>query len=217
MKTYKALQAKNLPIPADLKAEVEQVLGGGAGAPPSPGGMPGMPGGGAGAPGGPGGPGGGPGEGIVMPPMPPGIGPPGGGLGPTGIGTGAPGTPGSTPPIAPNGQGIGNGFAPPASFERRPGMPRPSSVQLDVDESQTKFASSVHSKSDTETDTDTPEPEAVEEERTESLPKASNRKSYSFLEEDEVAPTKEKDEHDDEPIGRVPKPDRGVDGGKPEQ
>lgn len=234
MKTYKALQAKNLPIPADLKAEVEQVLGGGAGAPPSPGGMPGMPGGGAGAPGGPGGPTGGPGEGIVMPPAPPGIGPPGGGLGPTGIGTGAPGTPGSTPPIAPNGTGIGNGFAPPASFERRPGMPRPSSVQNkfdqggvpvlleprthilsgDIEEGRTKFASSVHSESDT--NTDTPEPEAIEEERTESLPTASNRKSYSFIEEDEVAPTKEKDEHDDEPTGRVPKPDRGVDGGLPE-
>lgn len=127
MKAYKILQARGLPIPADLKAEVEAVLGGGEQA-QGPGGLPSMPGGGGG-PGGMGGPTGGPGEGIVMPPAPPGLTPPGqlmgGGLGPTGVGMGAPGTPGSTPAIAPNGQGIGNGFAPPASFERRPGMPRP--------------------------------------------------------------------------------------------
>lgn len=126
VKTYKALDAANLPIPSDLKAEVEAVLGG-ATAQQSPGALPGMPGGaGPGAPPGAGGPGGGPGEAMVMPPPPGGLAPPG--LGPTGMGTGAPGTPGSTPPIAPNGQGIGGGFAPPASFERRPGMPRPASV-----------------------------------------------------------------------------------------
>lgn len=126
VKTYKILQARGLPIPSDLKAEVESVLGGGEGQ-PSPGGLPAMPGGAG--PGAAGGPMGGPGEGVVMPPAPPGLLPPGqlmgGGLGPTGIGMGAPGTPGSTPAIAPGGAGIGNGFAPPASFERRPGMPKP--------------------------------------------------------------------------------------------
>lgn len=124
MKTYKALDAKNLPIPSDLKAEVESVLNPGQ-APASPGGLPSMPGGMG--PGSMKGPLGGPAEGIIMPPTPNGL--MGGRLGPTGLGTGAPGTPGSAPPISPNDPSIGNGFAPPASFERRPGMPRPLSVK----------------------------------------------------------------------------------------
>ena len=132
VKAYKALTTRNLPVPPDLKAEVESVLGGGpvpgqemgAGGPPGGGGAPPPPkppGGGMGGPamGGPGG--------LVMPPPPGGMpGMPGmPGAGPTG----QPPVPGGgPPPRAPNGQ-VGNGFAPPASFERRPGMPTASSVQ----------------------------------------------------------------------------------------
>lgn len=126
VKTYKALQAQNLPIPPDLKAEVESVLGGGGQpAAPPPGGLPAMPSGGAG-PGGMMGPAMGPGHQIMMPP------PPGGLLGPGGMGPG--GQAGGTPPIAPNGQGIGNGFAPPASFERRQGLPTPTGSTKDEPE-----------------------------------------------------------------------------------
>lgn len=204
MKTYKALDAANLPIPSDLKAEVESVLGG-AQSQQSPGSLPAMPGGaGPGAPPGDGGPAGGAGESMVMPPPPPGLGAPG--LGPTGLGTGAPGA--STPPIAPNGQGIGNGFAPPASFERRPGMPRPSSVQED----DTKRESTVQSHSE-ELEEHNPmrEREETDEGVLYTLPRAKNRKSYSIIEDDEVAPTKEKDESNAEPAGEVPSPDRAVD------
>jgi hypothetical protein len=69
MKTYKALQAARLPIPVDLKAEVESVLTGGQAPAQSPGSLPGLPGGaGPGAPPGMGGPAaGGMGEQIVMP------------------------------------------------------------------------------------------------------------------------------------------------------
>lgn len=211
VKTYKALKAQNLPIPADLKAEVEQVLGG-APEQASPGGLPGMPGGmGAGAPPGAGGPGGGVGEGIVMPPLPPGLAPPGGGpaLGPTGIGTGAPGTPGSTPPIAPNGTGIGNGFAPPASFERRPGMPRPASVQDSDPEPEDK---------EQHTASTPPMMERTEEEDGSvlyTLPKATNRKSYSFIEDEVIPPEKETDEQQrDESSGRPSGEDRTTSSGE---
>jgi hypothetical protein len=220
MKTYKILQARGLPIPSDLKAEVEAVLGGGE-EQPSPGGLPGMPGGaGPGAPPGAGGPMGGPGEGIVMPPAPPGLMPPGqlmgGGLGPTGVGMGAPGTPGSTPAIAPNGMGIGNGFAPPASFERRPGMPKPASVQEE---------STEHTSTD-----DTP-PMMKREEITGddgeeailyTLPKAAKKKTYSFIDEDaepltdetDVSPDQELDESSNqESTGPASNGDSAVDGG----
>ena len=95
-------------------------------------------------------------------------------------------------------------------------MPRPSHVQEHlfaepapvtgkVDEGLTIFESSVHSsESDTNTNT-VQEPE--EESRTETLPTAGTRKSYSFIEDDELAPTKEKDEQDDEPTGTIPRPD----------
>jgi hypothetical protein len=124
MKAYKSLQNQGLPVPPDLKAEVETVLGGG----PVPG-QEAPPGGGMGGPP-PGGPpgGGGPkpgGGGGLMGGPPPG-GPGGGGmggpgLGPDGIQMPDPpgGIPGGPPARAPNDQGIGNGFAPPASFERR--------------------------------------------------------------------------------------------------
>jgi hypothetical protein len=186
VKTYKALQAKRLPIPADLKAEVEAVLGGPE-SQASPGGLPAMPGAGAG-PGGPpgmGGPMGGPGEGIVMPPPP-------AGLGPTGVGTGAPGP--STPPIGPNaGPGAaGNGFAPPASFERRPGMPTASSTN--ADEQSSKIAAKV----DEQTETTGPmrEREERKDDVLHSLPRAKNRRSYSIISEDEEVTTKESSESD---------------------
>jgi hypothetical protein len=94
MKTYTILRERNLPIPPDLKAEVESVL--------VPTGAPGAPGGGMASPGGlpnagpadagpgvpPTGPTGGPGEGIVMPGPPMGLGP--GGMGGTVPGGGPP-------------------------------------------------------------------------------------------------------------------------------
>lgn len=227
MKTYKILQARNLPIPSDLKAEVESVLGGGEGQ-PSPGGLPGMPGGaGAGAPPGAGGPGGGPGEGIVMPPAPPGLMPPGGmmggGLGPTGVGMGAPGTPGSTPAIAPNGAGIGNGFAPPASFERRPGMPRPASTKPLIQSESSEEPITVTSASaippammERKEIKDEDGKEAI----LYTLPKAAKKKTYSFIDEDaepltedDVSADQELDESSNEPAGPAQGADSTVDDG----
>lgn len=197
MKAYKALQARGLPIPADLKAEVEAVLGGGVPAPPSPGGMPGMPGGGGG-PGAPpemGGMAGPPPGGIVMP------GPPAGLLGPTGMGGGVPG--GGPPATAPGGQGIGNGFAPPASFERRPGMPTASSVEeegtiLDKGIRHSDFEEKLElsleeqgEESDTVTSSNSESDiqpmrtrDETDEGVVERLPKAKEKKSYSFIDDD---------------------------------
>jgi hypothetical protein len=204
MKTYKALQAAGLPIPPDLKAEVEAALNPGSQTPVAPpgGGMPQLPGGPPGGPGGPGGPAGGPGEKIVMPSPP-------AGLGPTGLGTGAPGP--STPAIAPNGQGIGNGFAPPASFERRPGMPRPASVHLTdlpnngLSESISKDSSRAENN-DVSLNEATPGPlrtrhEAKDEDGNEKtvhrLPKSVKKKTYSFIDE-EVLDLDVKDSSDDD-------------------
>jgi len=109
MDTYAALTAKGLPIPQDLRAEVESVLQAGP-----PAGQPGMDGG-MGAPGvnGPGiPPGGAPGGGgIVMPDAPPGLG--------GGPGTVAPG--GGPPPASPVPAGP-RGTVPEVSNERRPGL-----------------------------------------------------------------------------------------------
>lgn len=110
MDTYIALVIKGLPVPIDLKAEVESVLAGGTGASQLPGEA-----GGAGGPGGPppGGAPGGPdgGGGTMMPPPPPGL------LGP-GPGAQPPG--GGAPPTAPNSPQ--RGTVPEASNERRPGL-----------------------------------------------------------------------------------------------
>jgi intein/homing endonuclease len=131
MKAYTILKAQNLPIPPDLKAEVEGVL-----APTDAGGNPilNMMGGGAqpgqsafGAQppqaGGAGGPQGT--QSVVPPPQ----------LGPKGIGNpmGAGGAPPATPegPMGPS----GGTTMPPVSVERRKGLPTPtSSVQPDVGE-----------------------------------------------------------------------------------
>jgi hypothetical protein len=125
VKTYAALKNAKLPIPPDLRAEVESVLQQGTAGPAGPpgGALPGMPSGagGPGAPPGMGGPGaGGPGEQIMMPPAPPGLGGPGGppGLGPQGPGGNVPG--GGPPAFGPESP---NPNVPAVSMERRPGMP----------------------------------------------------------------------------------------------
>lgn len=210
MKAYKILKTRNLPIPPDLKAEVEAALGTGK-EEASPGGLPGMPGGaGAGAPPGGGGPGGGPGESTVMPPAPPGLMPPGGaggqmggGLGPTGVGQ-TPGNPGATPAIAGNASGIGNGFAPPASFERRPGMPKPAHVKVD----EVPEVPPLMEKEAYEDD----EGEAV----LYTLPKAAKKKSYSFIEpdwepKDTEVTSQESDESKPESPRSAEEPDNSVD------
>jgi hypothetical protein len=195
VETWKALDRSNLPIPPDLDAEVRTVIGGNpAGMPPMPPGGPGGPGGaggptapGGGAPGG--GPAGGPGGKIVMPPPPAGM-----GAGPTGGGpAGVPG--GGPPPMAGNAQGIGNGFAPPASFERRPGMPSPTSSVKEFFENDLKIdnepakVGSTRSRTETETET------------IHTLPRAKNKKSYSFVTEEL------EDESTDKPTGSVPSGD----------
>jgi hypothetical protein len=107
MDTYIALTVQGLPVPADLKAEVESVLIQGAGAAAPPGGA------GAGDPG----PGGPPGSPIVMPDPPPDLG--------SGPGTAPPG--GGAPPTSPI-EGGPAGNVPEVSNERRPGLDYGSSV-----------------------------------------------------------------------------------------
>jgi hypothetical protein len=129
MKVYQALKAANLPIPPDLKSEVEQVTGpdqgGGMASPgglPGGGGGPGMGGPGMGPAGGPGP--GGPGESVVMPPAPPGL------MGPGGMGGAVPG--GGPPPASPMNPGQSPNV-PAVSMERRPGMPTASIKDSDGD------------------------------------------------------------------------------------
>jgi hypothetical protein len=111
---YKILMTQGLPIPPDLKAEVESIgteagPGGGGAAGGAPGaagaGMPPMPGGMGGPT---------PGGGMVMPPPPPGLGP--------GPGASPPG--GGPPPAGPGGAGAPapGGNVPAVSNERRPGL-----------------------------------------------------------------------------------------------
>jgi hypothetical protein len=109
--TYTALTIQGLPVPADLKAEVESVLqpaGQPAAGTPMGGQQPPMPGG-AGPEAGPGG---------IMMPEPPGD-LMGGGLGPGGIGGPVPG--GGPPPAGPITPGPA-GTVPEVSNERRPGL-----------------------------------------------------------------------------------------------
>jgi hypothetical protein len=190
VETWKALDRANLPIPPDLDAEVRSVMGGDQVQPPAgpeAGGPPGGPGGPP--PGGPGGdamggpPPGGAGGGIVMPESPEGLagpaGAPAGGLGNPGEGpAGAPGG-ATTPAMAGNASGIGKGFAPPSSYERRKGMPTASSVE-------SNFADDL--KSEEESDTLGPVRSRVENETetVHTLPRAKNKKSYSFVTEDSV-------------------------------
>lgn len=119
--TYTALTIQGLPVPADLKAEVESVLqpaGQPAAGTPMGGQQPPMPGGDAG-------PGQGPG-GIMMPNAPADI--MGGGLGPGGIGGTPPG--GGPPPAGPITPGPA-GPVPEVSNERRPGLTYNTSTKQD--------------------------------------------------------------------------------------
>lgn len=187
VETWKALDRANLPIPPDLDAEVRSVMGTDA-SQPQPGGPEGGPPGGppGGPAGGPGGPPGGPGGGIVMPPAPEGLGPTGGG--PAGVPGGGP------PPLAGNDSGIGNGFAPPASFERRPGMPTASSV-----------AKTAANDLNLEEKPDTIGPNRTrvenETETLHALPRAKNKKSYSFVTEDSVNEQVEENESEHKSAG----------------
>ena len=119
LQTYKILLQSGLPIPPDLKAEVESIS-----APGQPGGsQPGLPPGGAmppgGPPGGDAGPGGAPGGGeFVMPQVPDDI---AGALGGSG-GAGA-------PAYGPGGPAGGPGARPDISSDRMTGMPSMSSVE----------------------------------------------------------------------------------------
>lgn len=126
MKAYIALTVKGLPVPLDLKAEVESVLlngpGAGGGAPQGMGGAGGQP-----SPMSPPGPSQGPqGQsapgGIVMPPPPAGIG--------GGPGTVPPG--GGAPPTSPT-QGGPAGNVPQVSNERRPGLKYNTHTAKDVE------------------------------------------------------------------------------------
>lgn len=194
MKTYTILRERNLPIPPDLKAEVESALQGGQN--PVPGGQ--LPGGPGGPGGPPTGPTGGPGEAIVMPPAPEGL------LGPTGMGGPVPG--GGPPPAAPQGaMGPGGGMtAPPVSMERRPGMPRPSSIQKEEN---------------TEADDNVQE---SKEKITNKLPRSAAKtpKKYSILDEDappledtpdqeEIVEREEPDDHSGVPSNGT-EPERGT-------
>ena len=174
VETWKALDRANLPIPPDLDMEVRSAMGETpAPMPPAPGGPGGGAAGGPTAPGGgsPGaGPAGSPGGKVVMPPAPAGLGPTGGG--PAGVPGGGP------PPVAPSSSGAGNGFAPPASFERRPGMPSPTSSVQDGpandlnSENRSAKVGPVRSRVENEGET------------IHQLPKAKNKKRYSFVTEE---------------------------------
>jgi hypothetical protein len=194
VQTWMALDRANLPIPPDLDAEVRSVMGTDANA-EQPAGPPGS--GPAGGPGGPAGPAGGPpglegipggagGGGVVMPPGGEDLGPTGGG--PAGVPGGGP------PPMAGNDSGIGNGFAPPASFERRPGMPTASSVakiaanDLNLEE---EAATIGPNRTRVENETET----------VHTLPRAKNKKSYSFVTEDSVNEQVEENESEHKPAG----------------
>jgi hypothetical protein len=188
VETWMALDRANLPIPPDLDAEVRTVMGGGPTGPPAPG-APGPEGGPGGPPGGapgpaPGAPGGG--GGIVMPPAPEGLGPTGGG--PAGVPGGGP------PPMAGNDSGIGNGFAPPASFERRPGMPSPtSSAKTAANDLNLEKETAIIGPNRTRVENET--------ETVHTLPRAKNKKSYSFVTEDSVNEQVEENESEHKPAG----------------
>ena len=190
-KAYTILRERNLPIPPDLKMEVEGLLAPGmppmaGGGEPSP--MGGQPGG-APPPGGPGGPGGigmggpmkGPGP-IIAPTMPQ--------LGPGGIGNpmGQGGAPARSPQPA---TGPGGGVtAPPVSMERRRGMPQASVTAPEE----------ILENSELEKESATiPEKEEVVPEKI-VIPPFKNKtgKKYSFIDESQrmVSETDTKEEAD---------------------
>lgn len=187
MKTYKALEAGGLPIPPDLKAEVESVLFSGQQDPNAvggmaengSGGMPNMPSG-AGGPGGPG-PSGGPGEQIVMPPPPSGL------LGPTAPGATVPG--GGPPPAGatPQAGPAGGATAPAVSMERRqgigpPGGLRASSVEENIADSLDNEESIVQDSSTSSLRPREDDGDSI----VERLPQAKSKsRKYRIIDEDE--------------------------------
>jgi hypothetical protein len=76
--------------------------------------------------------------------------------------------------MAGNASGIGNGFAPPASFERRPGMPTASAVAKEA-------ANELKTDDEPATVGPTRSREETETETIHTLPRAKNKKSYSFV------------------------------------
>lgn len=197
VKTYKALDAANLPIPPDLKAEVESVLTKGAPGAQSPGGLPSMPGGSGPGAMPPGGPAGGPGEGIVVPPPPAGL------LGPGGAGGAVPG--GGPPPASPV---MGPaGTVPEISNERRPGMPTSPIPRMTSVNSEDGLKTSSENGNVTDRDKTTmrERDRSQQGKVVERLPRAAKEiKRYSIVEEDP-----ELDEsNNSEPPGRVQEPDR---------
>jgi hypothetical protein len=203
MDTYTALKAKGLPIPTDLKAEVESVLGQGEAMPGGAGGMGGgmgpPPGGGGdmGAAGGgpPTGPGGDPGGGIVMPPAPPGINAPPGGA-----------VPGGGPPAAtPNGPQRGS--VPEVSNERRPGLRYNTSVDgnsegvvSSTEELSEELVLDKYQKLVADEDGNERIVEHGPKHRTEYISKANQEKKYSIVDPDaeplEYAELEDPDEKD---------------------
>lgn len=189
MDTYTALKAEGLPIPADLKAEVESVLGMES---PAPGGAAGASPGGsspAGASGPPGGPGAGsaPGGGIMMPP------PPGGGLGPGAAG----GTPagGGPPPTAPQEAGP-PGTVPQVSNERRPGLTYNTHVEsATMSETEPELELGQYQKL-VKDDEGERILETMPQSKTEFVTAARNGKKYSIIDPD-APPLEDTDEKED--------------------
>jgi hypothetical protein len=77
-----------------------------------------------------------------------------------------------------NASGTGNGFAPPASFERRPGMPSPTSSVAKETATDLKNDNEPAKVGPTMTR------EERENETVHTLPKSKTKKSYSFVTEE---------------------------------
>jgi hypothetical protein len=95
----------------------------------------------------------------------------------------------------------------PSSFERRPGMPRPASVHED----NHKESSEIDAQSDINDNNESQlGPMQEREERDDdvlyTLPRAQHRRSYSFIEDDEVT-TQENSESEPESAGPTPEED----------
>jgi hypothetical protein len=168
-KAYTILRERNLPIPPDLKAEVEGVLQPGyqqnAGQPGNS--NFGQPPANAMGPGMSAHPGGGP---VIMPNMPAGM------MGPGGIGNqmnnGSP--PAATPQDAKG--PAGGSTSPPVSMERRKGMPQMSSVEALEKENNEGAKSDIMEEA--------PE-EDIPEKLVQELPRAAKKKKYRIIDEEE--------------------------------
>lgn len=104
-----------------------------------------------------------------------------------------------------NDSGTGNGFAPPASFERRPGMPSPTSS---VKEDAKIAANDLKSNEDSAILGPTRTRVENEDNTLHALPKAKNKKSYSFvteelIDDDSVNDKVEENESEHKSAGRT--------------